>query len=236
MVQDRVQDQVQDQIQEALVDVAAEEAQQEGGTLKVLRDVTSELEGLIPKGEGTMKLMSSAGKLSVWNRHSGRQSNILTDQLRFQLRKRFPANHPMAGQRVYSLKPVEVPAGTKLKCWLHPEHEKRPWLDGIGLAGKTCLSDSIPTEYAARVHMRRKHTTAYDLIQDVQAREERRKDREVRQQQLEALQTMAKGQGGPAPEIYHCRIENCNRFFDSESGRNQHEYSHKKDNDARGED
>lgn len=208
---------VQEQIQEALVDLAAEEAQQEGGGLKELRDVTSELEGMIPRGEGQMKLMSSAGKLSVWNRHSGRQSDILTDQLRFQLRKRFPRNHPMAGQRVYSLKPVDVATAPKLKCWLHPDHEKRAWLDSIGLAGKSCLAASIPTDYAIRVHMRRRHPAAYDLILDEERKEERRKDNDLRQQQLEALQKIA---GGPKRESHDCSM--CDRFFDSAQGLNLH--------------
>jgi len=207
---------VQEQIQEALVDLAAEEAQGEGGGLKVLKDVTSELEGMVPKGEGQMNLISSAGTLDVWNRHSGRHSHILTDQLRFQLRKRFPRNHPMAGQRVYSLKPVDVAVAPKLKCWLHPDHPKREWLNKIGLVGKTCLAASIPTEYAIRVHMRRRHPTAYDLILDEERKEEKRKDNELRQKELEALQKIA----GPKRETYEC--PHCDRFFDTPQGLKLH--------------
>jgi len=214
---------VQDQIQEALVDLAAEEAQEEGGGLKVLKDVTSELEGMIPRGEGQMNLMSTADKLSVWNRYSGRQSYILTDQLRFQLRKRFPTNHPLAGQRVYSLKPVDVPATPKLKCWLHPEHEKRSWLNEIGMAEKTCQADTIPTQYAVTRHMRKKHPAAYDLILHQQAEDEKKRERQLHQQQLEALQQIAGG-NTQQHKTFDCRIEGCPRFFDNEPARNQHEY------------
>ena len=217
---------VQEQIQEALVDLAAEEAQQDGGGLKVLKDVTSELEGMIPAGEGRMQLMSSAGKISVWNRHSGRQSDILTDQLRFQLRKRFPSRHPLAGQRVYSLKPVDVPIGQELKCWLHPESDMRPWLDEIGLAGKSCLTATIPTDYAVRIHMRRKHPTAYDLIMDEKGKKERKEERELRQRQLDALERMA---GKAKRDSHDCAVEGCNRFFDSAQGLNLHMTKEHKD-------
>lgn len=214
---------VQDQIQEALVDLAVEEAKGGDGTLKELRDVTKELEGMVPTGEAKMRLLSSADKIPVWNRHTGRQGNILTDQLRFQLSKRFPARHPMAGERVYSLKPVEKPAGLKLKCWLHPENEMRPWLDSIGLTEKTCLTDTIPTEYAVKVHMMKRHGKAYDMIMDERAREEKRKENALRQQQLEALQALGKREGIEAPPIHRCTFEGCPRFFDTEKGRKFHE-------------
>jgi len=48
-----------------------------------------------------------AAKASVWNRHTGRQRSIPTGALRFQLAKKFPKGHPLAGQRVYSLEPSE---------------------------------------------------------------------------------------------------------------------------------
>jgi len=224
---------VNQQIEEALLDLAAEEAREGGGTLKELRDVTSELEGMIPKGEGRMRLLSSADTLDVWNVHSGRQSKILTDQLRFQLSKKFPANHPLAGQRVYSLKPVEKPAGLKLKCWLHPGHELRPWLDGIGLAEKSCQADSIPTDYAVRVHMRKKHPGAHDMILHQRAEDEKKREKQIQQQQLEALERIA---GGNTRKVFECRAEHCGRFFDSEPGRNQHEYTcvHMKEQAERG--
>ena len=217
---------VQDQIQEALVDLAVEEAKAGEGTLKELKDVTSELEGMVPKGEGTMKLMSSAGKIPVWNRHTGRQGEILTDQLRFQLSKRFPARHPMAGERVYSLKPVDKPAGLKLKCWLHPDHEKRPWLNSIGLTEKSCLTDGIPTEYAVTTHMRKRHPGAYALILDEKTRAEKRQALELQQQQLEALQRIG---GGSSQKIFTCDVGDCTRFFDSPQGLKLHKTKEHKD-------
>jgi len=209
------------QAEDILVDLAAEEAQAAGGGLKKLRDVTSELEGIVPAGEGQMQMMSTADKISVWNIHSGRRSDILSDQLRFQLRKRFPANHPLAGQRVYSLKPVEGPALAQLKCWLHPGHELRPWLDSIGLMGKTCMADKIPTDYAVRTHMRRKHSGVYDLIQDERSKEETRRQNDLQERQLAAMERLS---GGATQEKrgYDCPVEGCERFFDSEQGLRLH--------------
>lgn len=223
---------VRETVEEAIIDTAAEEALQ-GGGIKKLKDVTEELEGMLPRGEGRMELLSSADKIPMWNIHTGRMSYALTDQLRFQLRKKFPGHHPRAGQRVFSLKPVEVPVGPQLKCWLHPEHEKRGWLDSIGLVGRSCSKDKLPTEYAVRVHMRKRHSTAWDVIVDAEAKEERRRNLEIQQRQMEAMERLASGrqevsQVEPTkppngPTVYSCRAEGCSRFFDTERGRDFHE-------------
>ncbi len=211
---------VSKQAEDLLVDIAAEEAQAAGGGLKKLKDVATELEGMTA-GEGQMALLSTADKIPVWNVHSGRRSDILTDQLRFQMKKRFPKDHPLAGQRVYSLTEVEAPTLPKLKCWLHPEHELRKWLDGIGLKGKTCMADSIPTEYAVTTHMGRKHSTAYNLIVAEQSKEVTREQNELQRAQLAAMERI--GGKTEGPKVHYCRIEGCERFFDSEPGRDLHE-------------
>lgn len=54
---------------------------------------------------------TSTAKTPIWNRHTGHQRFIPTGALRFQLGKKFPAKHPLAGQRVYSLEPVPNPPG-----------------------------------------------------------------------------------------------------------------------------
>lgn len=225
------------QAEDILIDLAAEEAQEAGGGLKKLRDVTKELEGIVPEGEGQMHMMSTADKIPVWNIHSGRRSDILSDQLRFQLKKRFPANHPLAGQRVYSLKPVPMPTLPEKKCWLHPEHEMRGWLDSIGLKGKTCMADKIPTDYAVTTHMGRKHSGVYNLIVSEQGKEETRRQTDLQERQLAAMERIGNQAVGPiaeeiasdgvtleAPTLYYCRTEGCERFFDKEPNRNAHEY------------
>ena len=218
---------VSKQAEDVLIDIAAEEAQAAGGGLKALKDITKELEGMIPPGQGAMALLSTADKIPVWNVHSGRRSDILSDQLRFQLSKRFPRNHPLAGQRVYSMVEVEGPVLPKLKCWLHPEHEMRGWLDGIGLRGRTCMSDSIPTEYAVNVHMQRKHSTAYNLIVDERSKEVTREQNDLQRAQLAAMERLAGTahvkEHSEGPKVHHCRTEGCTRFFDTERGRDMHE-------------
>lgn len=211
------------QAEDVLVDLAAEEAQAAGGGLKKLKDVTKELEGIIPAGEGQMQMMSTADKIPLWNIHSGRRSDILSDQLRFQLRKRFPRNHPLAGQRVYSMKPIEAPTLPKLKCWLHPENEMRGWLDGIGLKGRTCMSDSIPTDYAVRVHVMRKHSTTYNIIVDERSKDASREENALQRAQLAAMERIGGGKA-EGPKVHYCRTEGCERFFDLEANRNAHEY------------
>ncbi len=221
-----IQEQV---IEEALIDVAAKEAQERGGTLKVLEDITKELEGLKP-GEAQMQVLSTDEPLEMWNRHTGRMSKILPAQLRFQLGKKFPAHHPLAGQRVYSLKPVDTPEVAGLKCWLNPDHEMRPWLNTLGLAEKTCQRGKLPTDYAVAVHMQRKHTMAYNIILDERRKKREKKQTDLQQQQLEALQRISSTQESTQVEgAFYCQVEGCARFFDSEMGREKHERSHKED-------
>lgn len=213
------------QAEDILVDIAAEEAQAAGGGLKKLKEIATDFEGMTA-GEGQMTLLSTADKIPVWNIHTGRRSDILRDQLKFQMKKRFPPNHPLAGQRCYSLQPVEAPALAELKCLLHPDHKLRSWLDGIGLKGRTCMTDKIPTEYAVKVHMQRKHTTAHTIIMEERGKEEAHEAADLQRAQLKAMERLASGndsQHEVGPTLHYCRIEGCERFFDKEAGRDLHE-------------
>lgn len=208
-------------VQDALVEVAAEETLEGGGDLKTLKDITGELEGIIPAGGGAMSIMSTADKVPAWNTYSGRMSWLLTDQIKFQIKKRHPKGHPMVGQRVFTgVAPAVVESTNKVHCWLHKDSPMREWLDGIGLEGQVCEHVPMPTELAARRHTMRKHTASFDIIQDERNRQEMKEDREIRTQQLEALKVMAERVGVDAPDSFSsivspCDAEGCTRFFDN---------------------
>ncbi len=203
-------------VQDAMVEVAAEEALEGGGGLGELKDITKELEGIIPAGGGVMGITSTAGKVPAWNTYSGRMSWILTDQIKFQIKKRHPKGHPMAGQRVFTgVAPPVAENTNKVHCWLHKDSPMREWLDGIGLEGQVCEHVPMPTELAARRHTMRKHTASFEIIQDERDRQAMREDREIRTEQLEALKVMAKRVGVNSPDVSPCEAEDCTRFFDN---------------------
>lgn len=211
-------------VQDALIEVAAEETLDSGGSLKELKDITKELENIMPSGGGSaMGITSTAEKVPVWNTFSGRMSWILTDQIKFQIKKRHPEGHPMAGQRVFTgTAPPVVESDNKVHCWLHKDSPMREWLDGIGLEGQVCLHVPLPTELAARTHTERKHTPSFRIIQDERFRQEQREDRAIQKANLEALQTISKRIGVSAPDVSLCEVEGCVRFFDNSDDLTKH--------------
>lgn len=221
-------------VQDALTEVAAEETLEGGGGLDRLKDITKELEGIIPSGGGAMGITSTAEKVPVWNTYSGRMSWILTDQIKFQIKKRHPEGHPMAGQRVFTgTAPPTAPNTNKSYCWLHKLSPMRVWLDGIGLEGQVCEHVPMPTELAARRHTMRKHTASFEIIQDERNRQEMKEDREIRTQQLDALKVMAERVGVNSPDVSPCEAEGCARFFDNSDDLAKHtKKDHKPDTEA----
>lgn len=201
-------------VQDALVEAAAEETLAGGGNLKTLKDITSELEGIIPSGGGAMSVMSTAEKVPMWNTYSGRMSWVLTDQIKFQIKKRHPAGHPMVGQRVFTgTAPAVVENLNTAHCWLHKDSPMRKWLDGIGLEGQTCSHVAMPTELAARRHTSRKHTAAFEIIQDERDRQAMREQNEMQKANLVALEAISRNTG--TSDISPCEVEGCVRFFDN---------------------
>lgn len=206
--------------EDAAIEAAVEQLQM-GGVQQVVQ-FTEDVKTAV--GDGNMTLDSTAGKVRIYHRETGVPSDVLTDQLKAHLKKRFPKGHHMAGQLVFSLQPtVEAPYGEVL-CMLHPEHPDRAYFDSIGLRGKFCHSAHIMSEFDLEGHMRHRHSKEWGIIERAAQQAHDDEGRQLLRQQTELLARMS-GQQSPGnmPKVFRCQVPGCNRFFDSVQGRKLHE-------------
>jgi hypothetical protein len=173
-------------------------------------------------GEGKLTLTSSAGKVRIYNRETGVPSDVLTDQLKSHLKKRFPSGHHLSGQLVFSLQPTVDPPMGMVMCLLHPDHPDRPYLDSVGLKGKFCYSEHIASEFDLEGHMRHRHSKEWAVIERAQKRQSDDEGRQLLRQQTELLARMS-GQTPNAPVVYPCYESGCTRFFDTAQGLRLHQ-------------
>ena len=203
--------------EDAAIEAAVEQLQL-GGVQQVVQyaeDVRSAI------GDGTMTLDSTAGKVRIYHRETGVHSDVLTDQLRFQLKKRFPKGHHMAGELVFSLQPTVEPPRGEVMCLLHPKHPERTYLNSIGLRGKYCNSAHIMSEFDLEGHMAHRHSKEWRIITRAREQEHEEEGRQLLRQQTELLAKMS-GIPAVAPTIYSCSEPDCSRFFDSAQGLRMH--------------
>ena len=141
--------------------------------------------------EGQLIRSSTAGRIAVWNRETGVQSLINSDQIKAVGQTRFPSGHPMARERVYTTTPMEpVAKGTHL-CRLHPDHPDRARLDAMGLRGRVCRKQGIPSEFDADMHLRLKHKNAFQIIKEDEVRQEREEYRQMQRDTQEMMQAQS---------------------------------------------
>ena len=185
--------------EDAAIDAAVDQLQL--GGVKQAIQYTEDVKSII--GEAGLTLDSSAGKVRLYNRETGVSSDVLTDQLKMHLKKRFPANHPMAHQLVYSIHPTVEPFKGDVICMLHPKHPDRAYLDSIGLRGKFCYSAHIASEFDLDGHMRHRHSKEWAIIERARSLEREDEGRELLRQQTQLLARMG---GAPVdtPVTYRC--------------------------------
>lgn len=198
--------------EDAAIEAAVDQLQL-GGVKQALQ-YTEDVRSVI--GDSGLTLDSSAGRVRVYNRETGVASDVLTDQLKMQLKKRFPPGHSMAGRSVFSLQPTVEPFRGEVLCLLHPEHPERPYLNSIGLRGKFCHSSHIASEFDLEGHMQHRHSKEWTIIERARTRAREDEGHELLKQQTELLARM--GQGGQHPDIFYCPMGGCSRFFDSAQG------------------
>lgn len=97
-------------------------------------------------------------------------------------------------------KAPEYKLGT-VKCFLHPDSPERPVLEEIGLGYAFCPAAHLPNEYEKRLHGQHRHRKQWDAYQDYLARQERKKQEDRQDKQLEATLAMARAAGGQPVEL-----------------------------------
>ena len=143
-------------------------------------------------GEGEMKLVSTAVGIPLWNRATGEQSYVLTDQLKLRLSQRFPRSHPThGGQLVYTEKAMEPASRGILTCLFHADNDGRKQF-GARFQTLFCTKSNLPTESDVDDHVRLKHPSAWKARE--KSKERAREDRQMAlmQAQVIAMEAMAK--------------------------------------------
>ena len=122
----------------------------------------------------------------------------------------------VGGQQWFFLTKQAEPPELPYRCFVKP-------------GGRQCTKrlGSLPDLY---MHIMGRHGEEAKLYGDFMKAIERKMQQDVAP---EILTELGLGDVKPAPDVFYCRNEGCPRFFDSESGRNQHEYTcpHRKKED-----
>jgi len=112
----------------------------------------------------------------------------------------------------WSLKRQAPPLELPFRCFVEP-------------GGRQCTK-RLPTILDLYMHVQAKHGEESKMYADVLEAMKKTTQMKLDPELAKAL-GLAKDDTLPAavPEAFYCRQEGCARFFDSESGRNQHEYT-----------
>lgn len=140
-------------------------------------------------GAMSLKELTSAGWVYVWNTKTGDRSICNRNMLRKQLKKRHPDGTPAFTTSEPSIKPYR---GT-FKCLLHPDGENRAHYDEIGLP--VCRKSNITSKHMVERHMQKRHKMEWEVIKAEKAEREKQEDREFQK----GILNMMKGRVSPLP-------------------------------------
>jgi len=169
-------------IQEALRDAKLVELPSELKTNPVVHKGDTTLEAPV-----TVKEISSAGYVIVWDTRTFEAFPILYYMLPQKLRTR----RPDGSFRFTTNDPKQMPKYGAIKCMLHPDGDNRKHYDGLGF--RICSKSNITNPYQLQQHMKRKHPQEWAAIEEERRERERQEDRELQR-------LLLRGQIGGAEE------------------------------------
>ena len=126
---------------------------------------------------GSMQMSSDPGSrdyVTLYSTETGQPSRVLVNMLSKKLAMR------SGGQPVWSTKPTKDYFVGTLKCLLHEDSPRRAEFDAIGLVGKTCTKDNIPSAFEVRQHMLHRHRQEWQVIEEAREAAEREEERAFR--------------------------------------------------------
>lgn len=137
----------------------------------------------------TVKEISSAGYVWVWDTRSYEKVPILYYMLPSRLRER----RPDGSFRFTTTDPGKEPKRGTIKCLLHPEAANRAHYDELGF--RVCNKNNITNPYQLQQHMKKKHPQEWAAIEEERKTAEREQDRALQHalltQQLEKRREIA---------------------------------------------
>ncbi len=182
--EDKLTDTLQDtkgQDNESLIQEALRDAK--------LVEVPSELKKnpVIHKGDEildapmTVKELSSAGYVYVWDSRTYERAPVLYYMLPSILRRRRDD-----GSFIWTTNdPKQLPKRGTLKCFLHAESPNRKEYDSMGL--RSCKKSNIINDFEVKQHMTKKHPKEWQAIEDMRKERERQEDRAFQKTLYEAV-------------------------------------------------
>jgi hypothetical protein len=121
----------------------------------------------------TVKEISSAGYVWVWDTRTYEKIPILYYMLPSKLRQR----RPDGSYRFTTTDPGKPPRRGTIKCLLPPDNPKREEYNARGL--RVCRKSNITNQYQLRQHMIKKHPQEWAEIEEERKEREKREDREL---------------------------------------------------------
>lgn len=174
-------------IQQALRDAKKVEIPSDLTTNPIIHRGDSTLEAPM-----TVKEISSAGYVYIWDTRSFEKSPVLYYMLPAKLRQR----RPDGSFRFTTVDPGKLPKRGSIKCMLHAEGENRAHYDTLGF--RVCRKSNITNPYQLKQHMMKKHPQEWAAIEEERKEKERQEDRAL--QRLLLTSQMPK-EPTPAPTI-----------------------------------
>lgn len=128
----------------------------------------------------TVKEISSAGYVWVWDTQSYEKVPILYYMLPSKLRQR----RPDGSFRFTTTDPGKLPVRGTIKCMLHQNEESRAHYDELGF--RVCGKDNITNQFQLSQHMRKKHPQEWAAIEQERTDKEKAEDRALQRLLLAA--------------------------------------------------
>jgi hypothetical protein len=147
-------------------------------------EVSRELEDVMNlTGVGANKMSQI---VTIYSRETGEPRTMPRFIAEVALLKRFRSReHKMYGEKVFSLSPEVIYYEGGTKCWLHPSSPNREEYDKWGIP--VCDSEHIASPGEVVNHMRKRHSSAYNLIQSQEQDKMRRSELEATRASTEAM-------------------------------------------------
>ncbi len=168
----------------------------------------------------TVKELSSAGYVYVWDTRSFERIPILYYMLPSKLRQR----REDGSFRFTTTDPKQMPKRGNVHCMLHSDNENRKHYDELGF--RVCQKENIRNAYELTRHMQLKHSKEWATIEQERIKKEREEDRQLQrlliQGQLGRQDQVADKSSKPpidsplskvelTGQIFHCDV--CSKDF-----------------------